>query len=276
VRVYSEIDRVRKEKGGADLRDQLLWRVEILGDDVDITTARNRDAFSEVLDAYVPENHRLVFNPSQPCRASLAGGGEIVFTGLLVTGDTATAELERRIFLGRRVAEHRRFRVAPRFRGNRIAPRSLIRSMALYDQLGTEHVLLRAAWSGTWYWAQWGFHFGNPEELAKVQAHAQELIDIFGGGLDAFTLTHPSQFYRLGEPVRITFDQLGDALPHRRDAYEEIAYDNGIGLHDPCPFGRMVLLTGPSWDACLDTSGADRLIFDDRARRTLGAEGAAS
>jgi hypothetical protein len=275
VRAHSQIEELRTAKQGEDLFDQLLWRIKILGGDVDLTEAENRGAFAEVLDAYVPENHRLVLNPSARCRATLERGGEIVFTGFLETGGNVTAELERRLSLGRRTAEHRRFRVVPRYRGNRIAPRSLIRSVALYDQLQFEHVRLRAAFSGTWYWAQWGFHFEDSRELGKVQDHAQRIIDACGGGLDATTLKHPVQFYRLGEPAAITFDELVDALPQCRDAYEEIAYDNGLGMHDPVPFGRAVLLTGPAWYACLDLKGADRLIFNDRAKRLLGAEGAA-
>jgi hypothetical protein len=94
--------------------------------------------------------------------------------------------------------------------------------------------------------------------VARVQDHAQEIIDVLGGGLDATTLKHPLQFARLGEPSVISFDALADALPHRRDAYEDIARDNGLGIHDPIPFGRIVLITGPSWWGCLDLKGPDR------------------
>jgi hypothetical protein len=150
-----------------------------------------------------------------------------------------------------------------------------MRSVALYDQLGFEYIRLRAAFSGTWYWAQWGFHFEDAAELAKIQHHTQEIIDALGGGLDASSLTHPVQFYRLGDPTEITFEELADALPHRRDAYEDIANDNGISMHDGIPFGRAVLLTGPSWYARLNLEGPDRLIYDDRARRVQGVEGGA-
>jgi hypothetical protein len=282
VRAHKEIARVRDEKQGEDLLDQVLWRIKVLGGEVDLTDRDNRNAFAEVLDAFVPENHSLLLNPSERCRATLDNGGEIVFTGYLVSGGNVTAEMERRLYLGRQVAEHRRIRVVPRFRGNRIAPRSLIKCVPMYDDLRFERVRLRACFSGTWYWAQWGFHFEDRRELEHIQEHTQQIIDAFGGGLDASTLTHPVQFYRLGEsedrpgdPVLITFDQLGDALPRCREAYEEIAYDNGIGMHDPIPFGRIVLLTGPSWDGCLALDGGDRLIFNDRGKRVLAAEGAA-
>jgi hypothetical protein len=36
-------------------------------------------------------------------------------------------------------------------------------------------------------------------------------------------------------------------------------------------FSRIVLLTGPSWDARLDLAGAGRLIFDDLVRRKIGS-----
>jgi GNAT superfamily N-acetyltransferase len=271
VRALQQIERVRHEKGGRDLLEQLCWRITVLGGQVDLTEPVLRSAFSEVMDAYAPENHELVLDPSSRCLATLERGGEIDFTGILVTGGTVTAELERCLHLGRRFAEHRRLRVLPKYRGNRIGPRCLIQSVKLYDELGFEHVHLRAAFSGTWYWALWGFHFESRSEMERVQAHAQEIIDAFGGGLDATSLTHPIQFARLGEPTTLTFDELCDALPQRRDAYEDLAQENGLGMHDPVPFGRLVLLTGPSWYGRLDMSGGDRLIFDDRARRVLAA-----
>lgn len=257
-RAHAEIAKVRKKKKGKELLDQLLWRIEVLGGDVDLTDHENRQAFSEVLDAYCPtDDYSLVLNPSQRCRAARDNGGEIVFWGSLVTGGNIVADLERRLFLRMRFADHRRIRVPAAFRGNRIAPRCLIRSVGLYDQLTFKCIKLRAAYSGSWFWARWGFHFEDRNELLRIQDHAQRLIDAFGGGLDARSLVHPVQFVRLGEPATISFDELCDALPHRRDAYEGIAYDNGLGMHDPVPFGRIVLLTGPSWDACLDLDGAD-------------------
>jgi hypothetical protein len=124
MRAYTEIAALREKKQGEDLLDQLLWRIKVLGGEVDLTDGRNRACFAEVLDAYVPENHKLILNPSDRCRASLDRGGLIEFTGVLVSGGNATAEVERRLFLERRYADHRRIRVVPRFRGNRIAPRS--------------------------------------------------------------------------------------------------------------------------------------------------------
>jgi hypothetical protein len=199
-----------------------------------LTEAANREAFAEALDAYVPENHVLILNPSARCRASLDRGGEIVFTGVLVTGGNATAQLERRLLLGRRIAEHRRIRVVPRYRGNRIAPRSLIRCVGFYDQIDFELIKLRAAFSGTWYWAQWGFHFDDPSERTRVQEHAQEIIDLFGGGLDAKSLTHPIQFARLGEPAVLTFDALADVLPTVGTRTRASHMTMGLGCMIPC------------------------------------------
>jgi hypothetical protein len=278
LRAYAEIARRREQNQGAELLEQLLWRIEVLGGDVDLLNAENRAAFAEVFDAYLPETHRLVLLATQPCRATRnASGAEVVFTGYLVSGENITAELERRLDLIRRVAHHRRFRVLAPFRGNGIAPRSLVRCVELYDSLGFTQIKLRAAHSGTWYWAQWGFHFDDQNELARVQDHAQAIIDAFGSGLDASTLTHPVQFALLGESSVLSFDELADAFPHRRDAYEQIAYDNGIGIHDKIPFGRVVLLTGPTWDGCLDLDpdGADRIIFNDRAHRLRVVKGGA-
>src|SRR5258708_3877163 len=120
MRVYQEIERVRDEKQGADLREQVMWRIDVLGGDADLTDSANRFAFADILDGFVPENHTLVLNPSASCRASQEYGGLIEFTGSLVTGGNATAELGRRIFLERGYADHRRIRVVPRYRGNRI------------------------------------------------------------------------------------------------------------------------------------------------------------
>lgn len=277
-RAHDEIRRRRSEQGSDDLLDQVLWRIKILGGDVDLVEPENRDAFSDVLGEFAPGGYGLLLNPSDYSRATDERGGYIRFSGYLVTGGVAAAELERRLYLGERYADHRRIRVAPRFRGNRIAPRSLIRCVRLYDALGIEHVVVRACFSGTWYWAQWGFRFSDDADLARMQEHTQRIIEGFGGGVDASLLTHPQQFLTLGEPedkpgepAMITFDQLCDAVPPCRDAWEDIASDNGLGMHDPIPFGRAVLLTGPSWHGRLTLTGADRLIFDDRARRVLAA-----
>jgi hypothetical protein len=213
TRAHDEIERVREEKQGADLYDQLLWRIKLLGGNVNLTETANRRAFDDLLEAFVPDGHDLVLQPSQPCQATLERGGEVRFTGYLVSGGNITAELERVLHVPARTAYHRRFRVVPMFRGNRIAPRSLVRSVALYDALAFDQIRLRATHSGTWYWALWGFHFEVASEVERIQNHAQEVIDALGGGLDATTLTHPLQFARLGEPAVISFDALADELP---------------------------------------------------------------
>lgn len=250
----------------------MLRRIHELGGNVDLTDEENRIIFSDVLDAFVPDGHRLLMSSADVCRATIEGGGEIRFTGLLVSGTNVTAQLQRHIYLGRRFAYHGLIRVVPRFRGNRIAPRSLVKSVGLYDRLELEFIRLRAAYSGSWFWALWGFRFEDANELARIRSHAQEIIDVLNGGVSAASFTRPIQFARLGEPAAITFDQLADLFPQRRGAYEDLAHDNGLGMHDAIPVGRAILLTGPSWYGRLDLHAADRLIFNERARRLLEEE----
>jgi GNAT superfamily N-acetyltransferase len=274
LQVHEEIERVRLLEGGKKLLAQLQWRIralcQVLGDPVDLTERQNSAAFEEVIAAYAPNNrYTVALHRYEPCHATASDGGEILFSGWIVTDNTPVAEIKRTLRLGRGVAEHRHLRVHPAFRGNLIAPKCLANSVALYDELGIACIRLRACYSGTWYWARCGFDFGDKAELDRVRNHAQQIVDAFGGGLDVSPFTRAQQFLRLGEPTEITFHQLVDAMPQRGDAYREIAADNGISMHDAIPFGRVVLLTGPSWDGELDLKGPGRLIFDDLVRRKL-------
>jgi hypothetical protein len=146
--------------------------------------------------------------------------------------DTVTANLQRRLHLHTRVAEHRLFRVVPRYRGNRIAPRSLVRSVGLYDALEFREIRIRAAFYGTWYWALWGFHFADQSELARVQAHVQELSDEFGGGLDASTPTPSSAVCSIRRAEDGHVRRARGAFPQRRETYEGLAYDNNLAMHE--------------------------------------------
>lgn len=278
MRIYTEIARRQEAGDDGNLRDEILWRIreltQALGTgQIDLTDARNRDAFADVLDAYVPEGLGLVLVPSTfiDCVADNEAGGKISFRGLLTSGQAAVATVERTIWLAREFAQHHGFTVVPRYRGNKIAPRSLIKCVELYDALGVKEIYLRAAQSGSWYWAQWGFHLIDRNDLIRLIRHTQSIVDAFGADLDVSTFVHPEQFYRLGHGSDITFDELVSAFPQREDAYKDIAERNGISMHQSIPFSRAVLLTGPPWDGCLNLGKdqADRLIFDDLVRRMV-------
>lgn len=276
MRVHTAIARRRRRPHSDNLVADLLWRIRVLIDAlgtevVDLVDHDNREAFSDVLGAFVPAGFQLVFVPSGPrgCICSLEEGGKISFHGLLISEGNAVAEIERTIWLSLGRVHHHNLRVVAKYRGNRIAPRSLIGSVKLYDALAIREIHLRASFSGSWYWAQWGFHFADVDDLVRMQRHTQAIVNACGGDLDVSTFTHPEQFFRLGHPTTVSFAEMIEAMPERRDSYEEIALQNGIGPHQQIPFGRAVMLTGPSWDACLtlDAGSADRLIYDDLARR---------
>lgn len=277
MRIYAEIARRLADGPIEDMRADLLWRIrelmEVLGRPVDLTEGPNREAFDDVLQAFVPDGFGLVLVPSTfvDCVADMEAGGKISFRGLLTSDKAAVATVERTVWLARGFAQHHGFTVVPRYRGNRIAPRSLIKCVELYDAASVSEIYLRASRSGSWYWAQWGFHFADVNDLIRVIRHTQSIVDAFGADLDVSTFVHPEQFFRLGHGTDVTFDNLIDAFPQREDAYEEIASLNGISRHQSIPFGRLVLLTGPAWDGCLslDKSQADRLIFDDLARKMV-------
>jgi GNAT superfamily N-acetyltransferase len=279
VRIYEEIARRRQSGEPGDPCKDVLWRIreltKALGGPVDLTVQDNRNAFSDVIDAYVPDGFGLVLVPSNfvECIADLEAGGRITFRGLLTSDQAAVAEVSRTIWVDRGFAQHHGFTVVPRYRGNRIAPRSLIKCISMYDALGVNEIYLRAAHSGSWYWAQWGFHFNDRNEVVRLVRHTQEIVDAFGADLDVSGFVHPEQFFRLGHPAEVTFYDLVEAFPRREDAYKEIAEKNGISMDQAIPFGRAVLLTGPAWDGCLtlDQGSADRLIFDDLARKMMGA-----
>lgn len=275
MRAHTIIAR-RRRKPSDNLATDLLWRIRVLldalsSDVVDLADHDNREAFSDVLAAFVPDGFALALVPSGPrgCMCNLEEGGKISFYGLLISEGNVVAEIERTIWLSLGRTHHHNFRVVPKYRGNRIAPRSLIGSVKLYDALPIREIHLRAAFSGSWYWAQWGFHFADVDDLVRMHRHTQTIVNAFGGDLDVSTFTHPEQFFQLGYPTTVSFREMIEAMPQREESYEEIAFQNGISPHQQIPFGRAVMLTGPAWDACLtlEAGSADRLIFDDLARR---------
>jgi GNAT superfamily N-acetyltransferase len=276
VRIYDEIARRRRE-GIADLQADVIWRIqelsEVFDGRVDLTVGANREAFGDVLEAFVPDGFGLVLVPSTnvDCVADMEAGGKITFRGLLPSDQAAVATVERTVWVARGFTQHHGLTVVPRYRGNRIAPRCFVKSVALYDRIGIKEIYVRAAHSGSWYWAQWGFHFTDRSEIIRMIRHTQSIVDAFGAGLDVSTFVHPQQFFHLGHGTEITFDDLIAAFPDREEGYEQIAHANGLGRHQPIPFARAVLLTGPSWTGCLslDRAGADRLIFDDVARKMV-------
>lgn len=280
MRLYDEIFR-RRDEGTISLRDQVLWRIRQISEQdrgpVDLRTPINREAFADVLDAYSPDGYQLVLvDGDRRCHAFHTEGGWIEFCGRLCSDGDQVAHLERTIHFGRNYASHHSLEVVHRFRGNRIGPRCFIGSVDLYDRLSISEIIVRAAKSGTWYWAQFGFHFMHDYELEAVRNHAQFFIDAFGGGLDAWSLEHPQQFLRLGEfdGAVVTFDQVCEAYGDSqatREQVEFVAHEEGKGMHEPIPLGRMLLLTGPNWWGSLNLGEgtADRLIYDDFSRRIL-------
>jgi hypothetical protein len=276
MRIYDEIAR-RRAAGGVVECDDVLWRIgeltDHLGKPIDLTEQENRDAFSDVLDAYVPDGFGLVLVPStfRDCVADMTDGGKITFHGLLTSEQAAVATIERTLWLGRRYVEHHGLTVVPRYRANRIAPRSLVKCVGMYDHLGITDIHLRAAKSGSWYWAQWGFHFADREDLIRLAKHTQNIVEAFGADIDVSTFVHPQQFFYLGHPAEIRFHDLIDAFPRSEQGLQDIAQENGISLHQAIPFARAVLLTGPSWSGCLSLAPdhADRLIFDRVARKMV-------
>ena len=274
MRVYDRVREVKEQQGGRDLLRQVRWRMraltQVIGDPIDLNVPANRQAFDDVIDAYAPnDRYQVELSKFDRCVATEQQGGLINFVAWLVTGGEPIAEIKRVLNLNRGYAYHSSLRVHPPYRGNRVAVGSLASSVELYDRLGFSAVRLRACYSGTWYWARFGFEFEDPQEVSAIRRHAQQVVNAFGGGLDVSTFTHPQQFLYLGHPSVISFGELVDAMPKKEDAFIGIAADNGLGMHDRIPFGRAVLLTGPSWDGRLTLQGPGRLIFDDLVRRKL-------
>lgn len=280
MRIYDEIAERQRGIDPSQLRDDILWRISALMQhvgEIDLTRGENRAAFAEIIDAYVPDGFDFYLAPlrgfDEP-RADLQAGGRIAFSGFLTSEGAAVAELARVIWLRHRYANHCHLKVTARYRGNRIAPRTLIKCVGLYDRLGFEQIRLRAAYSGSWYWAQWGFNFANVDDLVRLQRHTQRIVDAFGAELDVSGFIRPTQFFYLGHGTAVTLDDFIEASIGHADQLQEIAYKNGISTHDEIPFGRAVLLTGPAWDGVLNLSSEspDRLIFEDLARKMVSSD----
>jgi hypothetical protein len=267
--IYRQIAQER-ERGERPLAFQLRRRIMLLGGDADLTVPANQEAFAEVLDAYVPEGYELRLNSNRPCRAADQCGGMIEFSGRLLWNGEAVARLERAIYLARQYAEHRLFERTRSHRGHQLSLRSLLSSVALYDEIEIRQIRLRATLStGKWYWATLGFDFWDEESRADVQQWTQRVLDALEQPIRASELKHPLTIALLGDDERITFAALTEALPEFERGFETAAEANGLSMNDPLPVGKAILLSGPAWEAVLRLDGDDRLQFEERAKKQL-------
>jgi hypothetical protein len=228
-RFEEEIARQRAE--GIPLRDQLLWRMEQLTQGQAFNLYEEIEYFDEVLRGFtipgletqlvaVDDEGELV------CKGNLEDGGSLLVTGFLHTSrpefrKVATFRRELRLESG--LAHHRLLEVEPPFRGNGLSLRFLDRSFSLYDDLGFEEVLQQASLAtGRWQWARVGFEFFPASECEEMRRWAARVCEKLGvKGLNVMNYTSAAQFARMGGNRTVSFEEMAEALPAKREEFED-------------------------------------------------------
>jgi hypothetical protein len=266
VSVYEQI--ARERAAGGSLREQVLRRIRLLGGDADLKRRENREAFSEVLAGFTPSGYQLEVNLHLASFVTESQGCSVELHASLIDESRRVAQFVRCLFLTPRLAEHRLFRLEEGYRGCGIGVMCLKRAIELYHDLEIDRIrLLAGLQTGTWYWAQCGFRFINPDQRDKMQAWAREVCDAVGVILDASALSDPIQFALIEEPV--TFAELITELPTYAAKFETAAVENKIALNEEIDLGKAVLLTGPCWDGELRLGTEDEILFEHFASAKL-------
>jgi len=258
--INAEIEVQRRR--GEPLREQLLWRIDVLGGDVDVGDPVNQDAFREVWDAFTLPGTTL--DPAAgECRASTDDGGTILVKALIYHGSDVLGFVQRRLLLDRTIAIHETLVIQPPFRGRGLNLALLAKSFDLYDELGIREVWLQAGLAtGRWHWARVGFEFARADDLRAVKDWAEKVLQAAGiQGLRVDRYTSALQFARMGGNRQIALESIAAALPQSRQRVEGAARGNGLAMDEPIALARAVMITGPSWYGRLDLQGPGRAVF---------------
>jgi GNAT superfamily N-acetyltransferase len=267
-------DDEKQRADGWSLQERLLWRMGELTAAQSIDLGEHIEHFPEVSRGFaVPGFKSVLVSRDEEdqliSKASLEDGGSIVVTGFLVTEGTGdfAGSFKRRLQFAPGWAVHEQLVIAPEYRGRGIAPRFLLNSFDLYDQLELDEVHAVAGLeTGRWYWAYMGFDFLRPAERALVQGWANEVCTALGLGVPTLG-RHSSagQIARLEGGPEISLEALARAMPNQRERLEVIAAKNGMSMQRPISLGRAIMLTGPQWRGFLQLKGPQRLAFEEAA-----------
>jgi len=251
---------------GVPLREQLLWRIEQLTSSQELNLSKHVAYFPELLERLTVPGLETWLDKSSV--ASLGDGGSLELNGFLVVPEPRrlAGYFERKLLFDANVALHGKFELVPEDRGAGICLRFLHGSFALYDELGLQEVQLRTGLaSGSWYWAQVGFEFQPPghEDRAALAKWARAVCEALGvEELNVEDYATAAGFARLGGVRKLSFEQLADAFPEKRDEFKALAMQNGLQMDERIEFGRAVMLSGPDWSAYLQLNGPSRVAFE--------------
>jgi hypothetical protein len=252
----------RHRRSKMPLLDQLLERIELIGDRIDLD-ASNRNLFSEVWEGLsIP---RVDLEPvADECWASSEDGGTIVIKAVIRLENQPIGIIQRRLALGRRIAFHELLFLGASVRGQGVSVALLLASFALYDKLEFREVQLQAAMeTGRWYWARVGFEFIRDEDARLVRDWASEVLaatEIHGLRIDRYTAA--GQFARMGGRRKLSLARIAAAMPSKAARIEKIAAANNLPMDQRIELGRAVMITGPAWFGRLDLNGPERAAFN--------------
>jgi hypothetical protein len=260
--ILKEVEERRRR--GDPLREQLLWRIEALSPHGGFEKAEIRDAFSEVFCAFEPPGFDL--KPDLSLCVIDPDTGGIVIGGTLCAGGQELGIIQRRLMLKEAYAIHEILILKDQFRGRGISVVSLKRSFEFYDQLGMRAVILEADMTGKWHWARVGFDFILDKDLKHVRDWTERALKALNiTELRVENYQSAAQFARMGGVRKLSFSQLGVALPPERLRIQRIAGENGLDSDTEVPLARVLMLCGPKWFGQLELSGPGRVAFDSYA-----------
>lgn len=281
----------RREAGVRFDGSELALRIDELGE-MTLSKAGRHEAFAELYEAFTPTGFRLLPFPDDSAIEIVEHRVRVHAVIADDTHRQVVAEIDRDLILDRAVVSHELLRIQAAYRGGGLSLVLLSQALPLYRRLGLRVVLVHAALeTGRWQWARLGFDFAATEERALVMGWATLALAALGAPpipIDAparrlaqLGTGEPPELVSL-ERVRAgveaevaawerdpahkpTIDALKSKWNQRaldesggrfgildRRRLEAIAAGNALGIDDPIPMGKAIMLAGPDWLGAFD------------------------
>lgn len=263
--------RIALSRANRPLRDELIWRIDQLGD-IQLDSWIRRDAFDAVLQGFKVPPFRQVMM-SEHCECSVAGH-RLVVGGEFRDGPKLVATWVRELRLDSGIVVHRYLEVEPPYRRFGVGPGLLKAGLALYDELGMEHVFVRASLdTGRWYWARAGFDFADEGQRAIVTDFFDDAVKTLGLNIDSSAITDPSEYALIAPEVTASMREVAEAMypPQGQQDMRERAEANGHEYDEQIPAAEAIMLCGPEWIGTLRLSSPKRIGFEQFIDSRLAA-----
>jgi ribosomal protein S18 acetylase RimI-like enzyme len=294
----------RRKAGIADLGAELRQRIADFGS-IRLDTPERRAAFAEVLAPFEIAPYRLVDVGSSVDAANETIQIDAWLIDVRGQSPEIAAKFVRGLNLDRGEAEHAWLTVEPAFEGRAIAPRLMLASFALYDELGVTAVNVHAGLQdGRFYWSgRVGYSFRDERQARFVERWATFVLGALRISFDLDGVEEPQQWALLGTAEdcapTVSFTELANVLPpipvalvdpnrtgvigftERAAVTDSEFVDPQIHLQlvargaridwlEQVPLGRAIMLAGPDWYGTFDlTDPVRRQSYESAAQQRV-------